>query len=107
VTVTGAGDDVKDLYHYGIGVIATEGPYRGSSVEVARGGSDLFRENPHDRWKVIGQVNWWPKGWKNRTSGFARIIVDADLGDGSDSVQSYFGLRFNLSQLFEGNQDDS
>lgn len=98
VTVSGAGDDVKDLYHYGLGVIATEGPFRGSYFEVGHGGSDLFLDNPDNRWKFIGQVNWWPEffGGGRVSSFFARILVDADLKEGSDSVQSYFGMRFTL-----------
>jgi len=100
LTVEGVGDDVIDQHHLGLGVTATEGRFRDSYLELGYGRSDLFAVNPDHRWKVNALLSWWPDGWKEKVSGFARILVDSDFGDGADSIQSYFGLRFDLGKLF-------
>jgi hypothetical protein len=32
---------------------------------------------------------------------FNQVTMDADLGNGADSVQSYFGLQFDVKKLFK------
>lgn len=100
LTVAGIGEDIVDQHHIGIGVTSIGGKYRESYLELGYGRSDLFVVQPTGRWKVNALMSWWPDGWHDKVSAFARILVDADLGDGADSIQSYFGLRFDLAQLF-------
>lgn len=101
-TVAGIGEDIVDLHHVGVGLTTSEGRFRDSFLELGYGRSDFFAVNANKRWKLNALLSWWPDGWKGKVSGFARILVDADLGDGADSIQSYFGLRFDLGQLFLG-----
>lgn len=105
LTVAGIGEDIVDQHHVGIGVTSIGGRFRDSYLEFGYGRSDLFVVQPHGRWKVNALMSWWPRGSEKYVSAFARILVDADLGDGADSIQSYFGLRFDLGQLFAGKGD--
>ena len=35
---------------------------------------------------------------------FAQLYADVDMKDGSDSIQSYFGLNYDVSKLFGGSK---
>jgi hypothetical protein len=101
VTVTGTDGDVKDQHHVGVGVVDPSGVMRESYLEVGYGRSDLFHVHRDSRWKINGFLSLRPKKWK-ATSAFARIAVDSDLGRGADSIQSYFGLRFDACRVVSG-----
>jgi hypothetical protein len=99
LTVSDAGDDVIDVHHAGMGLLAIEGKLKGSYLELGYGKTDLFFANPDDRWKVDGFITWRLKErWG--VHPFARLTLDSDFGDGSDSVQTYVGLDFDLDELF-------
>ena len=111
LTVTGTGGDIVDQHHVGFGVVDPTGAFVESYVEIGYGRSDLFSVHPDGRWKLNAFLSWKPEGLQ-ATTAFARIVVDADLGRGADSVQSYFGLRFDLAKLFSkqpanGGKEDS
>ena len=36
---------------------------------------------------------------------FAEMTVDTDLGSGADSVQSYFGINFDVDCVFNAGSD--
>ncbi len=112
LTVAGSADDVKDAHHVALGAIATKGNFQGSYLEFGFGRTDLFAEKPRDRWKVDGFLSWPLPGklgdWGARF--FVQMTVDADLGSGADSVQSYFGFDFDLrkvSKWWSKKEDDN
>lgn len=101
LTVEGGGGDVVDLHHAGIGAKAVSGPFRSSHLEIGYGRNDLFLRNRNSRFKIDGYLSISPKAIPiiRKLAGesvrpFAQIVADVDLGTGSDSVQSYFGLDF-------------
>ncbi|MFN7942450.1 MAG: hypothetical protein U0X73_12700 [Thermoanaerobaculia bacterium] len=100
LTVTGTGGDVLQQSHLGLGLVAPTGRLQESYIEVGFGQSDLFEVHAQRRIKINGFLTWAPRGWNGTVRGFARIVVDADFGKGADSVQSYFGLRFDVERLF-------
>jgi hypothetical protein len=101
LTVRDGIDDVYDIHHVAAGLIATNGRFRDSYVELGFGRTDLFTENRRRRFKIDGLLSWDIPGMPV-VRPFAQIKVDTDLGRGSDSVQSYFGFDFDLSRLFGG-----
>jgi len=102
LSVANIGGDVVDSHHIGMGIIATKGNFLGSYVEAGWGRTDLFLDNPRDRWKIDGFLSF--KVLPGKIGGvmkpFAQITVDSDLGPGSDSVQTYLGVDFDVSNLF-------
>ena len=72
---------------------------RGSYVEAGFGRTDLFLERSRDRWKFDGLLSFDLPG-TDWATGFAQITVDSDFGAGSDSIQSYFGIDFDVSRLW-------
>jgi hypothetical protein len=97
-------DDAVDAHHVGIGAVATKGRFQDSYLEVGFGRTDLYLVHPRDRYKIDGLITWqiersdisqraglWP---------FVQLTVDSDFGSGGDSIQSYFGVAFDLDALF-------
>jgi hypothetical protein len=106
LTVARNGNDVVDLHHVGLGVILTRGVFRDSYLEAGRGRSDLFIDHRRSRTKIDGYVTWAlvDEGDHPRWSGirpFVQITMDADLGPGADSIQSYYGFQFDIRSLFK------
>ena len=93
----GAGSDSVDNHLVAIGVIATNGPMAGSYVDVGYGRTDLFFDRSHRRWKFDAVLSFCVV--KCRFSPFAQIVVDSDFGDGSDSIQSFLGIDFDVAEL--------
>ncbi len=76
-----------------LGAIATNGFFQGSYIEGGWGRSDLFTTHRHGRKKMDAFLTWKFVG---AIRAFAQVTVDTDLGPGSDSIQSYVGLDFDL-----------
>lgn len=59
--------------------------------------------NPNKRLKIEGllsiEIN-------DNVSFFAEMIVDSDFGDGADSIQSYYGISFDVFDLIKNIGDD-
>lgn len=104
LTVTNGTDDVYDIHHVAAGLIATNGRFKNSYFELGFGRTDLFAENRRRRFKVDGFLSW-KVGGLALLQPFAQIKVDTDLGRGSDSIQSYFGIDFDLDCLFRPNNN--
>lgn len=113
LTVSGSGGDVVDMTQVGFGLRAGDGRYESSYFEVGYGRSDLFLVHPARRCKINGRLSWLPNEvsskagararnpWRRfHVAPFVEMTVDADLGSGSDSIQSYFGFDFDLDYLF-------
>jgi len=69
----------------------------GSYLEFGHGRTDLFATNRYKRFKIDGHLQY---RIRDGVSFFAQLFVDADAGKGADAMQSYFGLAFDLPQLF-------
>jgi len=101
LTVADGDEDIVDVHHVGFGAISTNGRYRGSYLEAGFGKTDLFKEHRNRRFKVDGYLSIeLPGVLKDRFRPFAQMTVDSDFGKGADSIQSYFGLDFDLVCLF-------
>ncbi len=99
IAASGAGSDAIDNHLVAIGLIATNGSMSGSYVAAGFGRTDLFLEHSRDRWKFDGLLAFAIPG-TDWASGFVQITVDSDFGGGSDSIQSYVGIDFDVSKLW-------
>ena len=90
------GSDSVDNHLVAIGVVATNGGMSGSYVEAGFGRTDLFNRS-HDRWKFDGLLSFSVA--QNWVSPFVQIVVDSDFGDGSDSIQTFVGIDFDVGRL--------
>ena len=102
LTVSDSGGDVIDNHRIGVGTVAIEGPFVGSFLEASFGRSDLFVDNSDKRWKLDGLLLFDLPKPLSGVRGFARMVVDVDFGEGSDSIQSYLGLALPVERLFDG-----
>src|SRR5262249_51642127 len=93
ITVAGAPGSAMASHELTMGVIATGGFFEGSYVEGGWGRSDVFVTDRHRRKKANAYLTWPVAG---PARAFAQITIDTDLGRGSDSMQSYVGLEFDL-----------
>ena len=101
LTVSDGADDVLDSHHLALGLIVVGGRFAGSRIGAGHGRSDVFLKNRTDRWQIDGYFTWRPALLgRAGISPFARMAVDVDLDDGSDSVQSFIGLAFDPGVLF-------
>jgi hypothetical protein len=105
LSVAGSGTDAVDMHHLGVGAIAVNGMFQQSFLEVGIGKDDLFKTNPNKRLMVDGYLTVDPHyipgfnslvGAGGRVRPFIELTGSFDGGHGADSVQTYFGLNFNL-----------
>jgi hypothetical protein len=105
LSVTGSGTDAVDMHHLGVGAIAVNGIFQQSFLEAGIGKDDLFQRNRNRRLIVDGYLTVDPHyipGFKNivgagsRIRPFIELTGNFDGGHGSDSIQTYFGLNFDL-----------
>jgi len=112
-----AADDVVDNHFVGVGIEHVTGVFRRSHLEAGWGRSDLFgREKRYDRAKVAAVLEYTPLlADKKKTAAgeaagtneapilsfFAKGLFDSDLGPGSDDVQIYFGVRFDIPAMID------
>ena len=105
LAVSGGGGDVVDLRHVGVGAMAINGTFEGSFLEVGLGRNDLFERNRNKRLLIDGYLSVDPgaipmlgfdKFAGSRVRPFVEFTGDFDGGSGSDSIQTFFGLDFNL-----------
>jgi hypothetical protein len=94
--------DAVDMHHVGVGAIVTKGHFQSSYLEFGIGRTDLFVD-PNDRtahkWnrkKIDGALSAKITG---PVRFFAQMVVDSDFGPGSDCIQTYIGLEFDLRQF--------
>lgn len=102
LSVAGAPGSALDMHHLSVGAVATKGRFEDSYLEVGWGRSDTFATSMRRRVKIDGYIEWKlpSKLGENGFSGFAQLFVDTDLGRGSDAIQSYIGVNYNLDKLF-------
>jgi hypothetical protein len=95
--VSGSDGDAKAAHHVGIGARVIGGRMAGSYLELGFGKTDLFILNRNRRFKFDGMLQ---RELPGGLSLFAQLFADVDMRDGSDSIQSYFGLNFDVAKLF-------
>jgi hypothetical protein len=100
ITVSGSGGDVLDNHQLAFGIRSINGRFSGSHLEAGFGKSDFFDIHRNRRLK-IGALLSWMKNKQSVAYPFAEITIDSDLGQGADSIQSYYGVDFDLDQAFE------
>ena len=109
LSMAGTGSNALDVDHIALGAIATKGRYENSYLELGYGRSDMFATARRKRVKVDGYLQRSLKGIKglSAVSLFVQLLVDTDLGRGSDAIQSFVGLNFDLTKLLSpsNNQD--
>ncbi|MEO5922831.1 MAG: hypothetical protein ABIR70_03295 [Bryobacteraceae bacterium] len=99
VSVAGSGGGLMDVHHIALGAIAKTGRFAGSYVEAGVGKATLFPHDAFPRTKIDAYLQW-PLA-KRALTGFAQMTVDSNPHKGgADSVQSYFGIKFDLRSLF-------
>ena len=104
LTVAGGGGDVINLDHLGLGARAVGGRFEGSFLELGVGRNDLFARRRTHRALLDGYMTVDPHyipGFGVKAAGggirpFIEFTGDFDLGQGSDSIQSWFGLDFHF-----------
>jgi hypothetical protein len=106
LTVAGGGGDVVDLHHIGVGARAVGGRFEGSFLEVGVGRNDLFHRRRTRRTMIDGFLSIDPhyiplaafgaKQSGGRVIPFIEFTGDFDLGRGSDSIQTWFGVDFHF-----------
>ena len=94
VAVEDDDDDVADINHIGLGIRVTDGRYKNSYLEIGKGESDLFVQNPNDRSKINARLVTRPGFLNDKAIFFAHMVADVDGSDGADSIQTYLGFAF-------------
>lgn len=100
ISFVGRGADLIDNHHVGLGITKVHGPFTDSYVEVGYGRNDLFKIGNNGRWKFDGLISYdmsWPR--RSMIKPFVQITADTDFGRFGDSVQTFIGFDFDLSQL--------
>jgi hypothetical protein len=93
---------VKDLHYIGIGARQTSGALTGSYLEISPiGRNDLFNQHRRRRRGIDAELTGPLKVGGRYVSPYIRMVVDSDIGYGSDSIQTYVGLKFNLKSIFK------
>ena len=97
----GSGGSALDMHQLAFGATATKGRFQDSYLQVGWGRSDTFATARRKRCKVDRYLQWRiPKAYNAAgMSMFAQLFVDTDLGRGSDAIQSYIGVNFDLDKL--------
>jgi len=104
-----------DAFHVGAGLVAIKGPFESSALEVGWGKSDMFAlDKGVTKWRrlkfdgllsfpiVSGKVPVLGQIFGDKTRGFVQMYADFDpTGRSADSVQTFFGLDFNLNGFFK------
>lgn len=107
LTVAGTGKLIPNHETIALGAIATSGRFYDSFLDFGYGRTKLFGTSSNNRWKMNGYLTWDGPGL--RVGGvslgklfrpFVEMTVDTDLGPGSDSVQSYYGINFDVDCVF-------
>jgi len=89
-------------YHFGLGLRTIDGTFEGSYIEVGMGPNELFSASTK-RLKIDGLVSFSldaVPGLGEAPRFFVEMFIDNNLGDGADSVQTFFGIDVDLKRAF-------
>lgn len=101
LSVANGGSDIIDQFKYlALGITATSGRFKSSYVEFGLGKTELFLGDfSTKRKKIDAQLSFDLPDAKIKP--FLQMYVDSDFGRGSDSIQTYIGIDFDIPSLFE------
>jgi hypothetical protein len=88
-------------YHAAIGLEAKGGSFKNSSLEVGWGKNQLF-SNRLNRLKIDGLLSFSAGALKLSPDvgrPFVEMTIDNSLGDGADSVRTFFGVDIDLGKI--------
>jgi len=90
-------------HHVGLGLVADDGPFAGSKVEVGWGMNELLSGRSWKRFKVDGMVTFPVPRTGGAAQFFIEMFIDNDLkGNSPDSIQSFMGIDFDIRRFFGG-----
>lgn len=97
--VAGVPGSALAMHKVAFGAMATKGPFTDSYMDVGFGRSDIFQYRRRRRFIVDGYLQ---RKIAPGFSFFAELVADTDLGQGSDSFQTYIGVKFDVDVLWSG-----
>jgi len=89
--------------HVGVGLLADDGPFAGSSLEVGWGQNELFARSDWNRLKIDGLLIFSIERIIRTDAArfFVQMYIDNDpWGDGADSIQTFYGIDVDLQRVF-------
>jgi hypothetical protein len=93
-------------HHVGIGLLADDGPFAGSTLEVAWGMNEMLSGRQWNRFKLDGLLTFsldGIPGIRDKGSFFIEMFIDNDLqGPTADSVQTFLGMDLDIRKFFGG-----
>ena len=90
-------------HHVGLGLLADDGPFAGSKVEVGWGVNELLSGRSWKRFKVDGVITFPMPRTGGAAQFFIAMFIDNDLkGNSPDSIQSFMGIDFDIRRFFGG-----
>jgi hypothetical protein len=101
LSVTGAPGSALDMHRLALGAVVTKGRFLNSYLEAGWGRSDTFATARRKRIKIDGYLQWKIPKVPETTglSAFTQLHIDTDLGRGSDAIQTYIGINYDLDKL--------
>jgi hypothetical protein len=87
-------------HHVGLGLAADAGSFRDSYLEVGWGKNELFSKD-WDRLKISGLLSFSLERiplWRDLGRVFVEMTIDNSLGDGPDSIRTFFGVDIDLKK---------
>jgi hypothetical protein len=102
LAIPASGAGAFQVHHLGLGAVSTAGGFAGSFLEAGYGRNDVFVSNRYRRFKFSGLLTWHAGSFETLgIKPFVQLFVDSDLSRGAASVQTFLGLSFDLSKVFE------
>lgn len=92
--------DVIDNHFVGVGIDHMEGDFKGSSIAVGYGKTDIFAEHNNSRFKVRTQLMFANPKLPMGAGVFLAGLLDSDLREGNDGMRIIFGTTVPFDRLF-------
>ncbi len=93
-------------HHVGVGLMADDGPFEGSMLEVGWGMNEMLAGRKFNRFKLDGRLTFsldGIPGVRDRGSFFVEMFIDNDLkGKDADCVQTFLGIDLDIRKFFGG-----
>ncbi len=91
--------------HVGVGLLADDGPFAGSQLEVGWGNNELLGQPKWNRLKIDGLLTFSLERIVTTDAArfFIEMYIDNDVkGAGSDSIQTFVGMDLDIRKFFGG-----
>jgi len=93
-------------HQFGVGLMADDGPFKGSTLEFGWGMNEMLSDRKWKRLKVDGLLTFSLDGVpavRDRGRFFIEMFIDNDLrGPTADSVQVFMGFDLDIRKFFGG-----